>query len=255
MIIITSTSPHSLFHEISSPLYSRIDPAQEFARLRHSISLLESHIFSNHRSHVLPSTRRSDIIPKKEIIDADIPGKPATTNTTTNTTTTTTTAPGMLASQVQGGLYAGPTSAATHLIIVSWQFGLSSPSLIRTHTPPRVTIDPQKNPPTAANRVSIVVINSHQQTTTVTCSPFCRPSTSSMVSSRTITNTAVGYIVTSTWLPFNIIGTDSRMVLLQIVSSSQLHALSWVLQFITYLPVINSSMALSKLTKRSPIGS
>ncbi|KAJ7265850.1 fungal-specific transcription factor domain-containing protein [Mycena haematopus] len=84
----------------------RIDPAQEIARLRHSISLLEAYVFPTQRSY---SVRRggggetTPIIPKKEVIDPDISEKlhPPT-------------APGMFGNQ--GGLYAGATSAATHLL-------------------------------------------------------------------------------------------------------------------------------------------
>ncbi|KAF8165110.1 fungal-specific transcription factor domain-containing protein [Crassisporium funariophilum] len=101
-------------HESSDPLtrgddhhFARVDPAQEIARLRHSISLLEAYVFPNQRSSV-PNRRSSDaaafIVPKKEIVDPDVNDKG-------------TAAPGMLGSQVQGGLYAGPTSAATHLLM------------------------------------------------------------------------------------------------------------------------------------------
>ena len=89
--------------------FARIDPAQEIARLRHSISLLEAYVFPNQRSPI--SLRRSSdasafLVPKQETVDPDINDKGST-------------APGMLGSQVQGGLYAGPTSAATHLLMVS----------------------------------------------------------------------------------------------------------------------------------------
>ena len=96
-------SPHSL-----SKSYSRVDPAQEIARLRHSICLLESHIFPAHRPP--PQQRRqteaSDLVPKKEIIDPDIVKHQV---------------PGILGNPGHGlsqGLYAGPTSAATHLLVV-----------------------------------------------------------------------------------------------------------------------------------------
>ena len=96
-------------HSISSKYsINRIDPSQEIARLRYSITLLEAHIFPGQRNQIARSAGRTDssvIVPKKEAIDADVLDK--------------STAPGMLASQVQGGLYAGPTSAATHLIMVS----------------------------------------------------------------------------------------------------------------------------------------
>ncbi|KAJ6510249.1 fungal-specific transcription factor domain-containing protein [Mycena vitilis] len=89
--------------------HQRIDPAQEIARLRHSISLLEAYVFPTQRSYSV-ARRGSEampgpVVPKKEIVDPDISEKlhPPT-------------APGMLGSHGQGGLYAGPTSAATHLL-------------------------------------------------------------------------------------------------------------------------------------------
>lgn len=113
--MIISKEPSHLSSSISSgsrllTSYTRVDPAQEIARLRHSISLLESHLFPNQRNNVsVPQRRASDaafIVPKKELIDQDVGEKNGA-------------APGMLGSQVQGGLYAGPTSAAMHLLIVS----------------------------------------------------------------------------------------------------------------------------------------
>ncbi|KAF8914142.1 fungal-specific transcription factor domain-containing protein [Gymnopilus junonius] len=97
-----SNDPHSR----GDDHYTRIDPAQEIARLRHSINLLEAYVFPNQRN-APPNRRPSDAPPytvKKEVVDHDVPAKDAT-------------APGILGSQVQGGLYAGPTSAATHLLI------------------------------------------------------------------------------------------------------------------------------------------
>ncbi|KAJ7667601.1 hypothetical protein DFH06DRAFT_1183020 [Mycena polygramma] len=86
-----------------------VDPAQEIARLRHSISLLEAYVFPTQRSYSV-ARRGSEampgpVVPKKEIVDPDISEKLHTP-----------TAPGMLGSHGQGGLYAGPTSAATHLL-------------------------------------------------------------------------------------------------------------------------------------------
>lgn len=52
------------------------------------------------------ASEASNLIPKKEPVDVDVNDK------------SNHTAPGMLGSQVQGGLYAGPTSAATHLLNV-----------------------------------------------------------------------------------------------------------------------------------------
>lgn len=91
----------------SAHSYSRVDPAQEIARLRHSISLLETYLFPNQRNHAPPARRGSEafnLVPKKEPVDPDVTHKSDT-------------APGM---QLQGGLYAGTTSAATHLLMVSW---------------------------------------------------------------------------------------------------------------------------------------
>lgn len=91
-----------------STSYARIDPAQEIARIRQSVSFLESYIFPHQRNITTPR-RASDaalITPKKEPIEPDVSDKSAP-------------APGMLGTQQQGGLYAGPTSAATHLLMVS----------------------------------------------------------------------------------------------------------------------------------------
>lgn len=99
-------SPTALF---SIHSYTRIDPAQEIGRLRHSISLLEAYIFPHHRSNPALQKRPSEVsshtTPKKEVIDPDVSDK-------------TQPAHGFLGRQAQGGLYAGPTSAATHLITV-----------------------------------------------------------------------------------------------------------------------------------------
>ncbi|KAG6833627.1 hypothetical protein H0H87_004254 [Tephrocybe sp. NHM501043] len=96
-----NSEPHILAKSL------RVDPAQEINRLRHSISLLEAYIFPAHRNHTAPHRRASDassLIPKKENVDAEVIEK-------------TVPAPGMLGSQGQGGLYTGPTSAATHLLM------------------------------------------------------------------------------------------------------------------------------------------
>ncbi|KAJ7638442.1 fungal-specific transcription factor domain-containing protein [Roridomyces roridus] len=85
--------------------HQRIDPAQEIARLRHSISLLEAYVFPTQpRSHAARRSDTSPVVPKKESVDPDMTDKNPPT------------APGMLG-QGQGGLYAGPTSAATHLLL------------------------------------------------------------------------------------------------------------------------------------------
>ncbi|KAE9395647.1 hypothetical protein BT96DRAFT_922689 [Gymnopus androsaceus JB14] len=79
--------------------YARIDPAAEIARLRHSITMLESYVFPHQRnaaSHVPSSSNLNDA--------------------EKSSNSGATAAPGMLGSKVQGGLYAGPTSAALHLL-------------------------------------------------------------------------------------------------------------------------------------------
>jgi len=76
--------------------------------MRHSLSLLESYVFPHQRNPV-PQRRASDaalLAPKKEVPEPDAAEKPST-------------APGLLGNQAQGGYYAGPTSAATHLLLAS----------------------------------------------------------------------------------------------------------------------------------------
>ncbi|KAF7301596.1 hypothetical protein MIND_00725100 [Mycena indigotica] len=88
----------------------RVDPAQEIARLRHSISLLESYIYPTQRPYT--AVRRASELPpvvlKKEIFDLDISDKLQPPP-----------APGMLESHSHGGTYTGPTSAKTHLLPLS----------------------------------------------------------------------------------------------------------------------------------------
>jgi hypothetical protein len=93
---------------------SYLDPAQEIARIRHSLSLIESHLFPYQRNPSTSNLRNSNeaqSFPKREMADLEVVEKDS--------------APGMLGRQGHGGLYAGPTSAATHLVTV-----ISTPSLI-----------------------------------------------------------------------------------------------------------------------------
>lgn len=87
--------------------YTRIDPAQEIARLRHSINQLEAYVFPSRiaQPQRRPSEASINMIPKKEPMDLDMTEKSPM-------------APGMLDRQGQGGLYSGPTSAALHLLSV-----------------------------------------------------------------------------------------------------------------------------------------
>lgn len=168
--------------------FTRIDPAQEIARLRHSISLLEAYVFPAHRNQSGQAHRRtadsaSLITPKKENPESSVEGKGA--------------APGMLGSQGQGGLYAGPTSAATHLLLVR-----ADPCSSDLHIEPffRTTSGAILTSLRADTKAKI-----EQQTTSFLlgllfttgtfwrCYPLLRPSTRSSI---TISNTATGSIVT-----------------------------------------------------------
>lgn len=187
--------------------FTRIDPAQEIARLRHSITLLEAYVFPTHRSQSTVQRRTNDsnalITPKKENVEPSAEGKGA--------------APGMLGSQVQGGLYAGPTSAATHLLIVR-DSPLSPPTLpnlaSRTTTGETLTIP----------RVDTIVKSEQTTTsqepsnTTGIFSLGCQAWMSSMVSSSTTLTTATGYTGTSTKSPSTPTGTASRKASLRIES-------------------------------------
>ncbi|KAJ4472068.1 fungal-specific transcription factor domain-containing protein [Lentinula aciculospora] len=128
--------------------YARIDPAAEIARVRHSITMLESYVFPHQRAaaSLAPASthrRNETIIPKKEPVDSDVNDKSSQSGATT--------APGMLGSRVQGGLYAGPTSAALHLLSNEGrgsEDGTSSrqPSQERLSNPaPDIADDPSSN--------------------------------------------------------------------------------------------------------------
>lgn len=84
--------------------YTRIDPAQELSRIRHSLSLVEAYIYPHHRASLPRRTTEAanTITPKKEATDTDVKAS----------------SPGIVGTQTAGGFYAGPTSAATHLLMV-----------------------------------------------------------------------------------------------------------------------------------------
>ncbi|KAI0751252.1 hypothetical protein C8Q80DRAFT_561406 [Daedaleopsis nitida] len=108
-----------------------VDPAAEFSRIRQSLALLESHVYQqpvprqpstpyspealrrpSFSSHALsydshaPSRASPD--PEGSMLDKEQSEDVVMTST-----------PGMLGQQASGGLYAGPTSAASHLINTS----------------------------------------------------------------------------------------------------------------------------------------
>ncbi|KAI9063445.1 hypothetical protein FKP32DRAFT_1651128 [Trametes sanguinea] len=104
-----------------------VDPAVEFARIRQSLSLIESHVYqhnppSRQSAHGFPSEalRRPSYIPSQGVYDRqspDLDGSASAKEKTEDVDVTST--PGMLGRQASGGLYAGPTSAVSHLISVS----------------------------------------------------------------------------------------------------------------------------------------
>ncbi|OSD01799.1 hypothetical protein PYCCODRAFT_1412051 [Trametes coccinea BRFM310] len=104
-----------------------VDPAVEFARIRQSLSLIESHVYQHNppsrqsaHSFASEALRRPSYIPSQGPYDRhspDLDGSASAKEKTEDVDVTST--PGMLGRQASGGLYAGPTSAVSHLISVS----------------------------------------------------------------------------------------------------------------------------------------
>lgn len=175
------------FYNTSSAVqsYSRVDPAQEIARLRHSISLLESYIFPTHRTP--PQQRRqsdaSNLVLKKELLDPDVTDKHPV--------------PGILGNQGQGlsqGLYAGPTSAATHLLVPFFIYFPVSSRYLTISLSTKIVNALRKNRiysfiTQITQGISLVSLRN----TTVTFSHCFRLSKSSMGSSSSILNIVTGY--------------------------------------------------------------
>ena len=84
---------------------SKIDPTQELARIKQSIAALESHILHSTPKpiHVAPPLYISEPLAKGQHTKEGVGDGRSV--------------PGMLAPTAQGGLYTGPTSAATHLMV------------------------------------------------------------------------------------------------------------------------------------------
>lgn len=110
-------------HFINSA-HPRVDPAQEFARIRHSINLLETYVYPSARPPTVTARRQSELVvpnispTKREPLEPD-----GIDNV-----------PGMLASVGAGGLYAGPTSAALHLLVASFLLVGLPPAVLIHHT-------------------------------------------------------------------------------------------------------------------------
>lgn len=83
--------------------YTRIDPAQELSRIRHSLSLVEAYIYPHHRASLPRRTTDvpSVITPKKELLEIDPKAS----------------SQGVVGTQTSGGFFAGPTSAVTHFLL------------------------------------------------------------------------------------------------------------------------------------------
>ena len=85
------------------PRYARIDPAQEIARIRNSLSLVEAYIYPHQRASFRRAADTVSTMPaKKELLDSDSKSS----------------SPTVIGTQTAGGFYAGPTSAATHIEMV-----------------------------------------------------------------------------------------------------------------------------------------
>ncbi|KAI0356673.1 hypothetical protein OH77DRAFT_1400488, partial [Trametes cingulata] len=104
-----------------------LDPAAEFSRIRQSLTLLEAHIYQHQpasrpplHGYATEPLRRSSLSSPQGIYDRqspDIEGTSPIKEKSEDADMTST--PGMLGRQGSGGLYAGPTSAVSHLISVS----------------------------------------------------------------------------------------------------------------------------------------
>ena len=104
-----------------------VDPSVEFARVRNALTALEAYIYgqsptssrppiSNYPSEVTP---RQSIVPQPSAYDFPSSQSPDAEGTLhekdKSEDVDMASAPGMLGQQASGGLYAGPTSAMSHL--------------------------------------------------------------------------------------------------------------------------------------------
>lgn len=121
---------------------SNVDPTTEIARIRHSLSLLETHIVSGGASST-PSQEPSP----SNIIAGPIPPPSTPTDPSVKESI-----PGIYGRHGHRGYYAGPTSAASQLLMVSHSFKLVLPRLLISTTPHRRVRDhelhPKKHPAT-----------------------------------------------------------------------------------------------------------
>ena len=108
-----------------------LDPAAEFSRIRQSLALLESHIYQQpvprQPANAFPAEhlRRNSIPSLPPLYESHVSSRASPdpegslNDKDRNEDVDMTSTPGMLGQQASGGLYAGPTSAASHLITVS----------------------------------------------------------------------------------------------------------------------------------------
>lgn len=121
-----------------------VDAAAEFARIRHSLNLLEQHVSAGNpnssrvppHGYPLEPISRGSLPPSQppsydtnaaSRLSPEPEGYSHDKEKTEDVDMTST--PGMLGQQASGGLYSGPTSAASHLISVSFARSLFSSSL------------------------------------------------------------------------------------------------------------------------------
>jgi hypothetical protein len=155
-------------------------------------------------------------------------------------------APGMLGSQSQGGLYAGPTSAAINLASVS--ILMRSASATSHQVSHRAKLElPKKSK--VARTVRILERSSQFQIMIVIYLNVSLPWTSLMGWSSFILTTATGSTGMSIRLHSLTTGDDLRMEAHLIALYSLLYASSWRWRYTTSLRIILCSNPSPKLTK------
>jgi len=130
------------FFEIFAFFASSVDPTAEIARIRHSLSLLENHVaFRGTSSTPTQDPSSSNTLP------GPIHPPPALTDPSIRESI-----PGIYGRHGHHGYYAGPTSAASQLLMVGCSVGLIFPWLLIPIIPNRKARDlelhPKKHPAT-----------------------------------------------------------------------------------------------------------
>ncbi|KAH9853869.1 hypothetical protein C2E23DRAFT_727985 [Lenzites betulinus] len=107
------------------PQRTPLDPGLEFTRIRQSLALLESHVYQQPvprpalQGYSAEASRRGYLGSPHNLYPSQSPDIDSASQVKEKTEDVDmTSTPGMLGRQASGGLYAGPTSAASHLISV-----------------------------------------------------------------------------------------------------------------------------------------